>query len=587
MIFRLEEIQSFLQELINTVSALINAELIIVDINLIVLAGTKKYHHKIGEKAIPYIYDALFNRKEILVIENPMEHEVCSVCKQKERCAELAGINTPLFVDGEVIGGLSIAALNAEQKRYLIEYKKNYIDFSKKMVDLIQSKIKSYILTKELDFSTRMFDSIINNSNQGIMLIDNSHRIRVANDYCCEMFDICSEEVVGKSFEEVYRNEFISNLVNQGKEFDTIEASVNVSGKTFRVVHSGRHIRIDENLNGFLLFLKDIKSISYMLNRLIVNKEDITFDDIVGESAELNQAKKKALSVSSSNSTILIQGESGTGKELFARAIHNASSRKNNPFITVNCGALPENLIESELFGYEGGAFSGAKSQGKPGKFELASGGTLFLDEIGDMPLHLQVKLLRVTEEKAVTRLGGVEEIKIDVRIIAATNKNLEKMVREKEFRDDLYYRLNVIPLKIPPLKERGKDDVKVLTRFFVEKYSRTLNKAIKGISDDGAVLLEEHQWPGNVRELENAIEYGINIDTDGIIAAEDLPRRFKNVSSESASISTLDDLTIREINKALDYYGHTVEGKREAAKALGIGIATLYRWINKFNLSF
>jgi len=582
MIFQLKEIQGFLQELIDTVSALINAELIIVDVNLIVLAGTKKYHHLIGERAIPYIYNALFNRKDIIVIENPMEHEICSDCKEREACSEFAGINTPLFVDGEVIGGLSIAALNPEQKRYLIEYKKNYIDFSRKMVDLIQSKIKSYTLTKELDFTTRMFNSIINNSNQGIVLIDNSNRIRVVNDYFCEMFNIHSDDVVGKPFEEVYRNEFIRNMVYQGKEFDTIEASVSVSEKNFRVVHSGRHIRIDENLNGFLLFLKDIKSVSYMLNSLMVNKEDITFDEIVGESAELHQVKKKALSVSNSNSTILIQGESGTGKELFARAIHNASTRKNNPFITINCGAIPENLIESELFGYEGGAFSGAKSQGKPGKFELASGGTLFLDEIGDMPLHLQVKLLRVIEEKAVTRLGGVEEIKIDVRIIAATNKDLEKMVGDKEFRDDLYYRLNVIPLKIPSLRERGKDDVKVLTRFFIEKYSRTLNKTIKSISDDGIALLEEYQWPGNVRELENAIEYGINVDTDGVITAEDLPRKFKNVYSESALISSIDELTIREINKALDYYGHTVEGKKEAAKALGIGIATLYRWINK-----
>ncbi|MDI6704813.1 MAG: sigma 54-interacting transcriptional regulator, partial [Bacillota bacterium] len=332
MIFQLKEIQGFLQELIDTVSALINAELIIVDVNLIVLAGTKKYHHLIGERAIPYIYNALFNRKDIIVIENPMEHEICSDCKEREACSEFAGINTPLFVDGEVIGGLSIAALNPEQKRYLIEYKKNYIDFSRKMVDLIQSKIKSYTLTKELDFTTRMFNSIINNSNQGIVLIDNSNRIRVVNDYFCEMFNIHSDDVVGKPFEEVYRNEFIRNMVYQGKEFDTIEASVSVSEKNFRVVHSGRHIRIDENLNGFLLFLKDIKSVSYMLNSLMVNKEDITFDEIVGESAELHQVKKKALSVSNSNSTILIQGESGTGKELFARAIHNASTRKNNPF---------------------------------------------------------------------------------------------------------------------------------------------------------------------------------------------------------------------------------------------------------------
>lgn len=584
--FRLREIKDFLQELINTVSPLINAEIAIVDTAFVVLAGTKKYHNLIDKRAVPNIYRVLFKKKEILVIENPMEHEICSKCYKKERCSEFAGINTPLLLDKRIIGGMSISALDPEQKRFLIKYKKNYIDFSKKMAELIQSKIKNYVLTKKLDLTTRQLDSIINYSNEGIILMNSERKIRVINDYCCKMFKITKDDVLNKSFSDIFKNKSINDMMYLGREFDAVEASIQVFENTYRIVHSGKPIRIDENLKGFLWFLRDIKSINALVSRFTTSKEDITFNEIVGESIELQQVKNKACSVAGSNSTILIQGESGTGKELFARAIHNSSPRKHKPFISINCGAIPENLIESELFGYEGGAFTGARQKGKPGKFELANGGTLFLDEIGDMPLHLQVKLLRALEEQKISRLGGIEDIKIDVRIIAATNKDLESMVEEKGFRKDLFYRLNVIPLRIPPLRERGKGDIEILANFFIKKYSKILNKFIKGISDDAMKLLKEYMWPGNIRELENTIEYGINVDNDGIITAEDLPKKFRDGFNRRQTIMPVEEVIKKEVEKAVKFYGNTVDGKKKAASALGIGIATLYRWLNKYKLS-
>jgi transcriptional regulator with PAS, ATPase and Fis domain len=416
--------------------------------------------------------------------------------------------------------------------------------------------------------------------------MNSERKIRVINDYCCKMFKITKDDVLNKSFSDIFKNKSINDMIYLGREFDAVEASIQVFENTYRIVHSGKPIRIDENLKGFLWFLRDIKSINALVSRFTTSKEDITFNEIVGESIELQQVKNKACSVAGSNSTILIQGESGTGKELFARAIHNSSPRKHKPFISINCGAIPENLIESELFGYEGGAFTGARQKGKPGKFELANGGTLFLDEIGDMPLHLQVKLLRALEEQKISRLGGIEDIKIDVRIIAATNKDLESMVEEKGFRKDLFYRLNVIPLRIPPLRERGKGDIEILANFFIKKYSKILNKFIKGISDDAMKLLKEYMWPGNIRELENTIEYGINVDNDGIITAEDLPKKFRDGFNRRQTIMPVEEVIKKEVEKAVKFYGNTVDGKKKAASALGIGIATLYRWLNKYKLS-
>ena len=284
---------------------------------------------------------------------------------------------------------------------------------------------------------------------------------------------------------------------------------------------------------------------------------------------------------------------------MFARSIHNASYRKDGPFVAVNCAALPENLIESELFGYEKGSFTGASQKGKTGKFEQANNGTLFLDEIADLPLHLQAKLLRVLQDKKIDRIGGSAQINVNVRIISATHKNLEEMVRNNEFREDLFYRLNVIPLHLPSLKDR-EEDVLLCSEYIIKKLCLKMNKSPKRISKDVETMFMGYGWPGNVRELENVLEYAINFSFDDEITAENLPEYFLanyakkdndeyiNIESpEIDNLKSLGDITKeyekKLIRKLISKYGNTTAVKRKIAEKLGMSITTLYRKLNDY----
>ena len=293
------------------------------------------------------------------------------------------------------------------------------------------------------------------------------------------------------------------------------------------------------------------------------------------------ELKENILKVADSISTVLITGESGTGKEMVATAIWKNSDRRDKQFVAINCAAIPESLLESELFGYVKGAFTGADPKGKIGKFELANNGVIFLDEIGDMPLYLQSKLLRVIQDKKITRIGSNQIIPLDVRIIAATNKDLKKMIRENQFREDLYYRLNVIPIEIPPLRER-KADIVELTEHFIEHYRKMFGKNFNYIDDRAMKTLIEYPWPGNVRELENVVEYMVNMMEDGIIDMNTLPKNIFDpldlIIPDKNLIKPLEALEREEIQKAIKLFGDTTRGKEQAAKSLGIGIATLYR---------
>ena len=281
-------------------------------------------------------------------------------------------------------------------------------------------------------------------------------------------------------------------------------------------------------------------------NRYFKEQLEEKFKDttIVGESKPINEVLSVITKVAKSDTTVLIRGESGTGKELVARAIHNLSDRANQKFIAISCAALPESLLESELFGYERGAFTGAMRR-KEGRFELADGGTLFLDEIGDISLEMQVKLLRVIEGQEFERLGGKDLVKIDVRILAATNQDLEQRIQEKKFREDLYYRLNVISIVLPPLRER-KDDILLLTDHFLNKYSQKLNKEIAGITPKAKDVLLNYGWPGNVRELENVIERGMVLCRSNVLDVSDLPE-FRTLEKKEI---LEDNLTLQELEK-------------------------------------
>ncbi len=311
--------------------------------------------------------------------------------------------------------------------------------------------------------------------------------------------------------------------------------------------------------------------------------------DMIGSSPKTKYLQKEIRKVAKSTSTVLITGESGTGKEIVASAIWKASERRNNRFIALNCGAIPEPLLESELFGYVKGAFTGADPNGRIGKFELANKGVIFLDEIGDMPLYLQVKLLRVLQERKIIRIGSNQVIPIDVRIIAATNKNLKEMIEKKQFREDLYYRLNVIPLKIAPLRER-KEDIQDLVLHFAGRYAGLFGKKLVSITEEVMECMCRYPWYGNVRELENSVEFMVNMmEEDGILDQRTLPDNLLSpqtkeqgpsvqAAGDKTEVRRLKDLEGQEIRKALQLFGADTRGKKEAAKALGISLAALYR---------
>jgi DNA-binding NtrC family response regulator/CBS domain-containing protein len=336
------------------------------------------------------------------------------------------------------------------------------------------------------------------------------------------------------------------------------------------------------------------KRIEYYRSQLEnIRGSKYTFNEIIGMSPQMKKLRSLAAQAARTSSTVLIQGESGTGKELLAHAIHNASPRRNEPFIKVNCAAIPESLMEAELFGYCEGAFTGAEKGGKPGKFELANGGSIFLDEVGDLQLSTQAKLLRVLQEFEVERLGGTRTIDVDVRVIAATNHDLKELIKKSGFRQDLFYRLNVVTIETPPLRER-KEDIPYLTDYLIEKVSHKLKIPVRGISDEARELLINYDFPGNVRELENILERSLNFlgDEGGTIDIEHLPCLTQQVLMEvnplrkTAEVLTLAEIMSMAEKRAIIAALQATEGNRnEAARLLNIHRSLLYKKLNKHQI--
>ena len=322
--------------------------------------------------------------------------------------------------------------------------------------------------------------------------------------------------------------------------------------------------------------------------------EKFGFEGVIGNSPQMHRVIDILKNVAPTDSTVLIQGESGTGKELVARALHQNSPRKNKPLVTLNVAALPESILESELFGHEQGAFTGATGK-RIGKFEHANGGTLFLDEVGEMPLDIQVKLLRVLEDRKITRLGSNEELEVNVRLVAATNANLKKMVEEKSFREDLYYRLSVVRIELPRLRDR-QGDIDLLLNHFVREYTEKTGKEVQGFSRRARTALLEYDWPGNIRQLRNAVERMMVLDTDGLLDVDDLPEEVAELAGTlteeevNNGASGSDGLVGRPLSEVEKFYiARALEqtgGKRkEAASLLGIGERTLFRKIKEYEL--
>ncbi|OEF98841.1 diguanylate cyclase [Vulcanibacillus modesticaldus] len=354
--------------------------------------------------------------------------------------------------------------------------------------------------------------TILNSVSEGIIAVNKSGHITHINEKACEIFSI-KETVIGEQIEDVLKSDIpIMKTLQYGKKYNLKEIKYRKNGKLFHYLTSGCPIVNEKGyIIGAVATIKDFKQVEEIVSKIDRKKRLTTFNDIVYQSDKMRNVVDTAKMVAKGDSSVLLRGESGTGKELFARAIHMESNRNGHPFIAINCAALPESLLESELFGYEEGTFTGAAKGGRKGLFEQADKGTLFLDEIGEISPQIQVRLLRVLQENAIRRVGGNREISIDVRIIAATHRNLEEMVEKGEFREDLYYRLNVIPLRIPPLRERV-EDIPLIAQHLIKKIGKKLNKSNISLSEEAIQYLMEQKWPGNVRQLENTLERIINV---------------------------------------------------------------------------
>jgi transcriptional regulator with PAS, ATPase and Fis domain len=381
-------------------------------------------------------------------------------------------------------------------------------------VKSIENDLSNALLNKELKETSRQLDAIINSMSYAIITVNNEGVINRVNSTVFSVFGIEPNLLLGNHISNyIDKWKDIWRVVSsQNKIVDEEVTATNVPNKGEYVMNAMPIILDDFDVHGVVLTFREMKRVYKIVNKYSGMNAHYTFDDIIGASESIRKVIDFAKIIANSPSTVLITGESGTGKEVFAQAIHNESPRRDSSFVAVNCGAIPEALIESELFGFEDGAFTGAKKGGRPGKFELANGGTLFLDEIGEMPLDMQVKLLRALQEGEICRVGGSKTIPLDVRIIAATNKDLKQLVNENKFRLDLYYRLSVIPITIPPLRERS-EDIPLLINYFLNSKAIRLKKEVPSIDKQTYELLLRYKWPGNIRELENFIEKTVNLN--------------------------------------------------------------------------
>lgn len=576
-------INDTLKSICNAIVSVINVDITIVDNELNRITGTGRYVESIGEQLDSNcIFAYALQRGESFIIENPRFHEACSSCNNIATCKEYAQVCCPIKVDDNIVGIMGIIAFNEKQRDTILANKENLLEFLSRMSDLIASKIKENRKTQRVNLMARELEILVNSMDSGVISTDENGIILRYNLIASEMFNMNQEKESVKNVTDIIKGISIEKIRSNKCHIYNNEFYYYGKGHKYRGYYNAKPIMVEDNVTGFIFTFNKINELIKVVNDIASTNMIITFDDIIGKSSEIMIVKDYSKRIAKGKSTVLIQGESGTGKELFARAIHFESDRKNRPFVAINCTAIPENLIESELFGYEEGAFTGARKGGKIGKFELANKGTIFLDEIGDMPLNLQAKLLRVLQGNMIERVGGNTSIPVDVRIIAASNKSLEEMVREKEFREDLFYRLNVIPIHLPPLRER-LDDIKILAQVFLKKFNQKLNRYIEAIDPSVIELFKSYKWPGNVRELENVIEYGVNMAASSIIQFEDLPRRLKGndavqETSREEVITPIRELERVEIEKALRIFGNNSEGIERAAEVLGISRATIYR---------
>ncbi|OOJ04931.1 sigma-54-dependent Fis family transcriptional regulator [Escherichia coli] len=580
----LMQIQPTIQRFARMLASVLQLEVEIVDENLCRVAGTGAYGKFLGRQLSGnsrLLRHVLETKTEKVVTQSRFD-PLCEGCDSKENCREKAFLGTPVILQDRCVGVISLIAVTHEQQEHISDNLREFSDYVRHISTIFVSKLLED--QGPGDNISKIFATMIDNMDQGVLVVDDENRVQFVNQTALKTLGVVQNNIIGKpicfrplTFESNFTHGHMQHIVSWDDKSELIIGQLH-------------------NIQGRQLFLMAFHQ-SHTSFSVANAPDEPHIEQLVGECRVMRQLKRLISRIAPSPSSVMVVGESGTGKEVVARAIHKLSGRRNKPFIAINCAAIPEQLLESELFGYVKGAFTGASANGKTGLIQAANTGTLFLDEIGDMPLMLQAKLLRAIEAREILPIGASSPIQVDIRIISATNQNLAQFIAEGKFREDLFYRLNVIPITLPPLRER-QEDIELLVHYFLHLHTRRLGSVYPGIAPDVVEILRKHRWPGNLRELSNLMEYLVNVVPSGEVIDSTLlpPNLLNNGTTEQSDVTE-----VSEAHLSLDDAGGTVleemekqmirealsrhNSKKQVADELGIGIATLYRKIKKYEL--
>ena len=513
-----------------------------------------------------------------LVVNQPLQvfsYEHYCICSHKWTCSA-----APIHdAEGKIIGALDMTGSFEKVHPHTL----GMVVAGAEAIDRQIAIEKAW---KERDLANQVREALMESLSEGILATDCQQRVIQVNLSAVKILGTKPEIMVGKDVREVLDSKGCDwEEIVTGKKFITdSEQEVNTAKGMIKVTVTSRPIRRNDGaFEGVVLVFNEIDRARKLVQKMSGAVARLTFEDIVGEEPIFKDSLTLARLASGSDSTVLILGESGTGKDVLAQAIHNSSRRAAGPFVAINCGAIPRDLIGSELFGYTEGAFTGAKKGGSPGKFELADGGTIFLDEIGDMPPELQTTLLRVLEQKVITRIGGSKVLPVNVRVIAATNKDLLREVERGNFRRDLYYRLNVVNIRLAPLRDRP-GDITLLLRHFLDRLGMSMGKQVQQVHDEARGVLASHLWPGNIRELQNVVERALHLVDGPVLLLEHLPKEIRQVQTARKSADHV-SITNYERGLILQLLEENQGNLSRVANKLGIARTTLYRKMAKYGL--
>lgn len=580
----LMQIQPTIQRFARMLASVLQLEVEIVDENLCRVAGTGAYGKFLGRQLSGnsrLLRHVLETKTEKVVTQSRFD-PLCEGCDSKENCREKAFLGTPVILQDHCVGVISLIAVTHEQQEHISDNLREFSDYVRHISTIFVSKLLED--QGPGDNISKIFATMIDNMDQGVLVVDDENRVQFVNQTALKTLGVVQNNIIGKpirfrplTFESNFTHGHMQHIVSWDDKSELIIGQLH-------------------NIQGRQLFLMAFHQ-SHTSFSVANAPDEPHIEQLVGECRVMRQLKRLISRIAPSPSSVMVVGESGTGKEVVARAIHKLSGRRNKPFIAINCAAIPEQLLESELFGYVKGAFTGASANGKTGLIQAANTGTLFLDEIGDMPLMLQAKLLRAIEAREILPIGASSPIQVDIRIISATNQNLAQFIAEGKFREDLFYRLNVIPITLPPLRER-QEDIELLVHYFLHLHTRRLGSVYPGIAPDVVEILRKHRWPGNLRELSNLMEYLVNVVPSGEVIDSTLlpPNLLNNGTTEQSDVTevseahlslddtggtALEEMEKQMIREALSRHN----SKKQVADELGIGIATLYRKIKKYEL--